>query len=130
MDNFNLQIGIKGHKEIIVSESDTASKFGSGLIDVYATPAMIGLMETTAQESVQKFLPSGFITLGIEINIKHLKATPIGMKVKCETILTAIDGKKLVFQVDAYDDNGKIGEGTHARFIVERKKFLEKLKQK
>lgn len=130
MDYYNLQIGIKGHKEIIVSETETASKFGSGLIDVYATPAMVGLMETTAQESVQKYLPKGHITLGIEINIKHLKATLIGMKVKCETELLQIDGKKLTFQVAAYDDLGKIGEGTHCRYIVETKKFLEKLKQK
>jgi len=130
MENFNLQKGIKGHKEIIVSETDTASKFGSGLINVYATPAMVGLMETTAQESVQKHLPSGYITLGIELNIKHLKATPVGMKVRCESELIHIDGKKLIFNVDTYDDKGKIGEGTHSRFIVETKKFLEKLNQK
>ncbi len=130
MENFKLQKGIKGHKEIIVSETDTASKFGSGLINVYATPAMVGLMETTAQESVQKHLPSGYITLGIELNIKHLKATPVGMKVRCESELIHIDGKKLIFNVDTYDDKGKIGEGTHSRFIVETKKFLEKLNQK
>lgn len=130
MENFNLQLGLKGHKEIIVSETDTASKYGSGLIDVYATPAMVSLMETTAQESIQKYLPSGFITLGTEVNIKHLKATPVGMKVKCESELVHIDGKKLTFKVDAYDDKGKIGEGTHSRFIVETKRFLEKLNQK
>lgn len=125
---FDLKEGISETREMVVTGNDTASRYGSGLIDVFATPAMIGLMEGTAQECVGKFLPEGFITLGIEVNIKHLKATPVGMKVRSEAILKEVDGKKLLFEVNAWDETGQIGSGTHTRFIVETKIFLEKLK--
>lgn len=122
--------GIKGIKKIKVEDKDTAARYGSGLIEVFATPAMIGLMETTAQLSVQEYLPKGMITLGIEVNVKHLKATPVGMNVSCETILTKIDGKKLTFEVKATDEVGEIGNGTHIRYIVDAAKFMEKLNAK
>ena len=122
--------GIKGIKKIKVEDKDTAARYGSGLIEVFATPAMIGLMETTAQLSVQEYLPKGMITLGIEVNVKHLKATPVGMNVSCETILTKIDGKKLTFDVKAFDEIGEIGNGTHIRYIVDADKFMEKLNAK
>ncbi len=125
----NLTIGIIGNKEIIVKTEDTAARYGSGLIEVFATPAMIGLMESTAQLSVQPLLPEGAITLGTEVNIKHLKATPIGMKVKCESKLIAFEGKKLVFEVNAWDEKGEIGSGTHTRYVVDAQKFMEKLSQ-
>jgi predicted thioesterase len=127
MDLSNLQIGVLGEKELIVSSENTASKYGSGLIDVFATPAMIALMEQTAQLSIQPFLPEGKITLGIEVNIKHLKATPIGVLVKCNSKLIEIDGKTLLFEVFAYDETGLIGKGTHTRYIVDANKFIEKL---
>jgi predicted thioesterase len=127
MDLSNLQIGVLGEKELIVSSENTASKYGSGLIDVFATPAMIALMEQTAQLSIQPFLPEGKITLGIEVNIKHLKATPIGVLVKCNSKLIEIDGKTLLFEVFAYDETGLIGKGTHTRYIVNANKFIEKL---
>ena len=122
--------GIKGIKKIKVEDKDTAARYGSGLIEVFATPAMIGLMETTAQLSVQEYLPKGMITLGIEVNVKHLKATPVGMNVSCETILTKIEGKKLTFEVKATDEVGEIGNGTHIRYIVDAAKFMEKLNAK
>ncbi len=125
--DFDLKQGIEGKLEIIVGINDTAAKYGSGLVEVYATPAMIGLMENTSQKSVQKYLPEGFITLGIEVNIKHIKATPIGMKVNCTSKLIDVDGRKLTFSVDAHDEKGPIGTGTHTRFIVDAKKFMEKL---
>ena len=124
---FELKEGIIGTMEIIVSKDLTATKYGSGLIEVFATPAMISIMESTAHSSVQKYLPEGFITLGIEVNIKHIKATPVGMKVKCESKLVNVDGRKLTFEVNAYDEKGLIGTGTHIRFIVETKKFMNKL---
>ena len=127
---FNLSIGIKGNKEIRVKTEDTAAYYGSGLIEVFATPAMIGLMENTAQLSVQSFLPKGFITLGTEINVKHLKATPIGMSVKCESKLINIEGKKLFFEVKAWDEKTEIGNGTHTRYIAESQIFMDKLLQK
>ena len=85
-----LTTGIKGHSNIIVAYKDTAACFGSGLLEVYATPAMISLMESTAQQSVQSYLPENAITLGTEVNIKHIKATPIGLKVECESKLIEI----------------------------------------
>ncbi|MHC1776600.1 MAG: thioesterase family protein [Lentimicrobium sp.] len=125
----NLTPGTTGHQEIIVGPDDTATRYGSGLIDVFATPAMVGLMEKTAQLSVQDLLPQGFITLGTEICIKHVKATPVGMKVFCESVLEAVDGKKLLFRVSARDEKGLIGEGTHRRHIVDAQRFLDKLNE-
>lgn len=123
-----LHIGIEGEKEIIVQTEDTAARYGSGLIEVFATPAMIGLMESTAQQSVQHLLDDGLITLGTEVNIRHLKATPVGMKVNCKSKLIAIEGKKLLFEVNASDETGIIGDGTHSRYIVDAEKFMAKLK--
>jgi len=121
-----LNIGIKGRKEITVTEELTADRFGSGLIDVYATPAMIGLIEGTAAESVQGELEDGMTTVGTKINIAHLAATPVGMKVRAETELTEVDRRRLVFSVNVFDEAGKIGEGIHERFIVDRAKFRVK----
>ena len=127
MEN-TLKPGIKGEQTIIVAEKDTASRYGSELIEVFATPAMIGLMESTAQQSVMPFLSEGSITLGTEVNIKHLKATPIGQKVICYTELSVVDGRQLIFKVNAFDEGGEIGTGTHTRFIVNKEKFMQKLK--
>jgi len=126
---FNLSTGTKGFQEIAVQLSDTALHYGSGLVEVFATPAMIGLMEKTAQLSIQSQLPEGFITLGTEINVTHVKATAVGKKVFCESSLVTVDGKKLMFKVIARDENGLIGEGTHRRSIVEAEKFMERLNQ-
>lgn len=123
-----LHIGIEGEKEIVVQTEDTAARYGSGLIEVFATPAMIGLMESTAQQSVQYLLDDGLITLGTEVNIRHLKATPVGMKVNCKSRLISIEGKKLLFEVSASDEAGLIGDGTHSRYIVDAEKFMAKLK--
>ncbi len=127
--NHNLQPGLKGTQMITVGASDTASYYGSGLIEVFATPAMVALMEKTAQLSVQDQLPEGHITLGTEINITHVKATPVGMKVFCESVLEAVDGKKLLFKVAARDEKGLIGEGTHRRYVVEAERFMQKIRE-
>lgn len=110
-----------------VDSSDTASHYGSGDLDVYATPAMTALMENAARNSVKQDLPNGFTTVGIELNVKHIKATPIGVKVRAEAILEKAEGKKLFFKVNAYDDMGKIGEGTHIRYVVNSKEFIKKI---
>lgn len=121
-----LTAGVKGKKEIIVTEDLTAARFGSGLIDVYATPALIGLAEGTAAESVQPMLDEGMTTVGTLVNIAHLAATPVGMKVTVETELTEVDRRRLVFAVNAFDEAGIIAQGSHERFIVDKAKFQQK----
>ena len=125
-----MEAGIKGHQEIIVTKEITAKSMGSGAIDVYGTPAMILLMEETAQQSVAPHLDAGQGTVGTELNIKHLAATPVGMKVWCDTELIEVDGRRLVFRTEAFDECGKIGEGTHERFIVDNEKFQKKTDSK
>ena len=120
--------GIKHHEEIIVTNDHSAKTFGSGSINVFATPAMIALLEKTAHNSVQPLLPDGFTTVGTEVNIKHLKATPIGKQVRSDSYLKSVEGKKLLFELHAWDEKGLIGIGTHTRVIVEEKVFMGKLK--
>lgn len=123
---FNLQEGLIGEFKEPVTENNTARKYGSGSIDVYATPAMVGLIEHAALSAVDPLLPAGFTTVGIEINVKHLAATPVGMTVHARAELKEIDGRRLVFHVEAFDDLEKIGEGVHQRYIVQSDKFMAK----
>ena len=125
--DIKIEKGIKGNTEKIVGKNDTADHYGSGLIQVFATPAMIALMEKTALESILPYLPAGFGTVGTSVNIKHIKATPIGKKVWCETELIEIDRKKLIFSVKARDEQGEIGNGTHTRFIINNDEFMKKI---
>ena len=121
-----LEAGIKGTKKIMVTNENTAKTMGSGTLDVFATPAMIALMENTAYESVASELEEGSGTVGTALNVKHVAATPVGMKVTCETELIKVDGRALTFSVKAFDEKGLIGEGEHERFIVFNEKFQEK----
>ena len=120
-----LQTGIKGIKEITVTQDKTAKAMGSGTLDVFATPAMIALMENTASE-----LEPGSGTVGTALNVRHVSASPVGMKIKCETELTKVDGRALTFSVKAYDEAGLIGEGEHERFIIFEEKFQKKADEK
>jgi len=124
----NIMVGVSALKETVVNDRDTAANYGSGAIEVYATPAMIALMENTAKDCVDLHLPLGHTTVGIEVNIKHMKATPVGMKVKCEAVLDKVEDKKLTFKVEAWDEKGKIGEGTHLRYIVNAQEFMNRIK--
>lgn len=123
----HIQPGIEGKAEITVQPKDTAKAYGSGLVEVFATPAMIALMENTAHTSLQQHLPRGFLTVGSEVNIKHIKATPLNQKVRVASMLLSVEGKKLTFEVEAFDETGKIGFGTHTRYIVEEKSFMDSL---
>ena len=106
-----LTVGIKGKEEIAVTDANSAKTMGSGTLDVFATPAMIALMEKTAWKSVAPYLEEGCGTVGTLLNVTHDAPTPLGMKVWCESELTEIDGRRLVFSVAAFDETGKIGGG-------------------
>ncbi len=125
-----METGIRGRIETVVTQKESAKTLGSGLLDVYATPAMIALMEGCASQSVAPYLDEGCGTVGTAVNIRHLAATPMGMKVYCESILTEVDGRRLLFNVKAYDETGLIGEGTHERFIINSEKFFAKVNAK
>lgn len=123
----NLSIGLKYKEEKIVKMEDTAKMFGSGAAEVFATPMMIGLMEAASMNAVKEYLPEGYSTVGTLVNIKHISATKVGKKVWAHAELVEIDRKRLVFQVIAYDEDKKIGEGSHERFVINEEKFMSKL---
>ena len=125
-----MEAGITGTQTITVTEDKTAQAKGSGTLPVFATPAMIALMENTAYKSVADELEEGAGTVGTLMNVKHVAATPVGMEVTCETKLIEVDRKRLVFEVKAYDAAGVIGEGTHERFIIDNERFLAKAEAK
>jgi predicted thioesterase len=122
-----LKLGLSHTSTKIVDNSTTAASYGSGNIHVFATPALVALMENAAMLAVAPYLPDGFTTVGIEISVKHTKATGIGKEVSCYAELVEIDGKKLAFKLNAFDKIGEIGSGTHIRFIVETNKFMAKV---
>jgi predicted thioesterase len=126
----SLEIGLKGRSETVVEESNTAAAVGSGLVPVFATPYMIALMENAAANTVAPHLEAGQGTVGTHLNVSHEAATPIGMKVWAEALLKEVDGKRLVFEVTAYDEAGVIGRGSHERFIINTEKFLAKCEAK
>lgn len=125
-----LAAGIKGREEVIVSELNSAKTMGSGTLDVFATPAMIALMEQTAWKSIAAHLEDGYGSVGTRLEVTHDAPTPFGMRVWCESELIEVDGRKLVFRVDAYDEKGKIGGGIHERFVVHNERFQAKANAK
>lgn len=127
----NMELGFKEGldliKELVVTQKQTASEYGSGSLDVFATPAMISLMEGVSKDIVESYLSKEYTTVGIAVDVKHIKATPVGMKVKCKSTLVKIEGKKLFFDVEAWDERGKIGQGCHIRYIVNSMEFMKKI---
>ncbi len=121
-----ITIGMTGTVSAFVEREDTALEVGSGSLLVYATPCMVALMEGAACEAIAEAIPEEKTTVGIELNISHLAATPVGMDVRAEATVTAVDGNIITFSVTAYDEAGKIGEGTHKRAIVTAQRFLDK----
>lgn len=122
-----MTIGLKGHLEQTVTEEVTADRIGSGLVKVFATPMMIALIEQTCNESVVPFLEEGQGTVGTHVDVSHCAATPVGMRVWCDSELVEIDRRRLVFAVKAFDECGLIGEGRHERFIIDSAKFQAKI---
>ena len=122
-----LEVGLKYQSRVVVSEHNTALKLGSGDMEVFATPAMIALMENAAMNAVASHLDVGATTVGTMMKSSHIKASALGANIVAEAELVAIDGRRLCFAVKAWDDKGVIGEGEHERFIVDRERFLSKL---
>jgi len=118
--------GMTGTVSTVCEREDTAYEVGSGSLLVYATPCMVALMEGAACEAIANALPEGKTSVGTQLNIAHLSATPVGLEVRAEAQVTEIDGNTITFQVTAFDEAGKIGEGTHKRVIVTEQKFLDK----
>ena len=125
-----LETGIRGEAKEVVSESNSAQAMKSGELKVYATPSMIALMEQAAYKSVAAELEEGKGTVGTLMNVSHISATPLGMEVTAKSELGEIDRKRLVFKVEAFDERGMIGEGTHERFVIDNEKFQEKANNK
>lgn len=121
-----IEIGTKGFAEALVEQEDTAKIVGSGDLLVYATPCMVALMEGAACESIAPFLAEGESSVGTMMNVAHTSATPVGMEVRAESVVTAVDGRKVSFEIIAYDEAGEIGRATHERFIIKAERFLEK----
>lgn len=121
-----ITVGMKGEVGTVVEREDTAKEVGSGSLLVYATPCMVALMEGAACEAIEQALGEDKTTVGIELNIQHTSATPVGLEVRAEAEVTAVDGKIITFQLKAFDEAGEIGSGTHKRAIVPVQKFLDK----
>ena len=126
----SIEIGLKGRAEETVRQENTAQAACSGALPVYGTPFMCALMEKAAWTSIAPFLADGESTVGTKMEISHLSASPIGIKVWAESEVTQVDGRRIELKVAAYDEKGLIGEGTHQRFIVANERFLAKAARK
>ena len=126
MNEFDNLKGLRHSEQLVVEHKDTAAVYGSGALEVFATPAMIALMEKTCLMAVCDKIGEGNATVGIAVNIKHLKASPVGATVRCEAELTEVDRRRLVFSVKCYEGEALVGEGVHERFVVDSEKFMSK----
>jgi predicted thioesterase len=125
-----LKIGLSAEKRIIVTEKDTAKSYGSGEVEVLATPAMIAMMENVAVACIEGLLDEGHTSVGTGIDIKHMAASPVGVEIVARATICRVDGRLLVFRVEVWDNVEKVGEGTHTRFLVEQAKFLSRANNK
>ena len=123
-----LKEGLEYTSKVIVGKDNCASAVGSGGLNVFATPSMVALMENAAMNAVAPFLPEGSTTVGTEVNITHTKASAPGAGISARAILSSIEGRKLIFYVEAHDGDTCIGKGSHVRFIVDIERFMAKLK--
>ena len=121
-----IKVGMIGTASTIAEREDTAYEVGSGSLLVYATPCMVALMEGAACDAIAAELPEGKTSVGTELNISHISATPVGLEVRAEAEVTEVEGNTITFRITAYDEAGKIGEGTHKRVVVTTQKFLDK----
>lgn len=122
----DIPVGIFHSETVVVTEKNVASAVGSGLVEVFATPMMVALLELAAARCIEKHLDEGMVSVGTEINVTHSGATPIGMSITVLATVAAVDRRKVDFAVVVRDDAGEVGRGTHTRFVVDKAKFTEK----
>src|SRR6266850_7961542 len=130
IDTSKLTPGLEGHAELVVAEEHTAPRIGSGRVHVLATPVMINLMEAAALDAAENLIPAGYQSLGIRLDVRHIAATPVGMRVRATAKLTNVDGRTLEFWVEARDQKELIGDGSHQRIIVNVARFDQRLQAK
>lgn len=125
-----LKPGLRGRAELLVGEEHTAPRIGSGRVHVLATPVMINLIEAAALEAIERLLPPGHQSLGTLLNVRHVAATPVGMRVTAKAEVVAVDGRTIRFRVEAHDERELIGDGTHERVVVNLAKFDQRVQRK
>jgi fluoroacetyl-CoA thioesterase len=130
MPEADLSIGLRGTASLTVSAEDTAEALGSGNVPVFSTPRLVALVEQAAVNAISNRLAPGETSVGTRIEISHLAATPIGQEVRAEARLAVVDGRRMTFEVVAYDAREKIGEGTHDRVVIDEQRFLERVRRK
>jgi fluoroacetyl-CoA thioesterase len=130
VDLSKLTPGLEGHAEIVVGEQHTAPRIGSGRVRVLATPVMINLMEAAALDAVENLIPAGHQSLGTHLDVRHIAATPVGMKVRATAKLLSLDGRTLEFRVEAHDERDLIGDGAHTRLVVNVERFDQRVQAK
>jgi fluoroacetyl-CoA thioesterase len=130
VDLSDLTIGLKGSADLLVGIEHTAPRVGSGRVGVLATPVMINVMEAAALAAVEHLLPSGHQSLGIHLDIRHFAATPVGMRIEASCELIGVDGRMLLFRVEAHDEKEPIGGGLHKRVVVNVARFDQRVQRK
>jgi fluoroacetyl-CoA thioesterase len=130
IDLSKLKPGLEGHAETVVGEEHTAPRIGSGRVRVLATPVMINLMEAAALDAVENLIPAGHQSLGTRLDVRHIAATPVGMRVRATAKLLAVDGRSLEFRVEARDEKDLIGDGAHTRLVVNVVRFDQRVQAK
>src|SRR3990170_2879719 len=125
-----LKPGLRGRAELVVGEEHTAPRIGSGRVHVLATPVMINLIEAAALEAIERHLPSGYQSLGTLLNVRHVAATPVGMRVSARAEVLAVEGRTIRFRVEARDERELIGDGTHERVVINVARFDERVQRK
>ena len=130
VDLSKLKPGLEGHAEIVVGDEHTAPRIGWGRVRVLATPVMINLMEAAALDAVENLIPAGHQSLGTRLDVRHIAATPVGMRVRATAKLLAVDGRTLEFRVEAHDEKDLIGDGGHTRLVVNVERFDQRVQAK
>ena len=125
-----IEPGIAAERSEVVTADLLATRLGSGSVEVYATPAMVALIESAAVAAIEPLLPEGQTSVGVALDVKHLAATPLGRRVRARAEVVQVDGRQVTFQVQAWDEHELIGEGMHTRFVIDVARFMVRVRQK